>query len=90
MDLADIVNQRVQLPLYIHFVFGAKGKTMHALLDTDIGKDGFNNPQPPGVDPLRSYKAVEMGVMPSRGALWSPNNMICPWMARQATPFRKL
>ena len=34
VDLADIVNQGEQPPLYIHFGFGTKGKTMHALLHT--------------------------------------------------------
>ena len=34
VDLADIVNQGEQIPLYIHFRFGTKGKTVHALLHT--------------------------------------------------------
>jgi hypothetical protein len=34
-------------PLYIHFAFGAYRETVHVLMHTDIGKDGFNDPQPP-------------------------------------------
>ena len=38
----------------------------------------------------RPYKAMEMSYMPSRGAPWSPINMIHPLVAQYATPFRKL
>jgi hypothetical protein len=38
----------------------------------------------------RPYKAMATGLMPSRGAPWSPINMIHPVVAQQATPFRKL
>ena len=39
VDLADIVNQGEQPPLYIHFGFGTKGKTVHALVDTEVGEN---------------------------------------------------
>ena len=44
VDLADIVNQSEQAPLYIHFQFGTKGETVHALLHTDVGKDRLDDP----------------------------------------------
>jgi len=52
VDLADIVNQRVQSPLYIHFQFGAQRKTVHALLHTDVGEDWLHNAEPPAVNAL--------------------------------------
>lgn len=54
MDLADIVNQHEQPPLYIHFLFGAKGKAIHLFLHTNAGEGGFHDPQPSGIDPLAS------------------------------------
>lgn len=52
MDLANIVNQCVQPPLYIHFQFGTQGKTVHALLHTDIGEDRLHNAEAPAVNAL--------------------------------------
>ena len=52
VDLADIVYQSEQHPLYIHFAFGAQGEAVHALLHTDVGKDRFHDPQPPGINAL--------------------------------------
>jgi len=42
MDLANIVDQSEEPPLYIHFAFGAEGEAVHALVHTDIGKDGVS------------------------------------------------
>jgi len=39
VDLADMVNQSEQRPLYIHFPLGTQGKAMHPLLYTEVGKD---------------------------------------------------
>jgi hypothetical protein len=61
VDLADIVYQSEQLPLYIHFQPGTKGEAMHALLHTDVGKDRLDNPQSPGIDAL-ALVAVDLGL----------------------------
>lgn len=55
MDLADIVNQRVQPPLYIHFQFGAQRKTVHALLHTDVGEDRLDNAEASAVNALALF-----------------------------------
>jgi len=38
VHLADIVHHCVQPPLYINFGFRAQGESVHALVDTVIGK----------------------------------------------------
>ena len=43
VDLADIVNQSKQYPLYIHFPLGALGKAVHVLMHTNVGKDWLDN-----------------------------------------------
>ncbi len=45
VDLADIVNQSEPRtrPLYIHFVFGTQGETIHVLTHTDVGKDRLDH-----------------------------------------------
>ena len=50
VDLADVVYQSEQHPLYIHFPFRAQSESIHTLLHTDIGKHRLHNPQPPGID----------------------------------------
>ena len=52
VDLADIVNQSEQSPLYIHFQFRANSKTMHTLVHTDIRENRLHNTQPSGIDML--------------------------------------
>ena len=37
MDLADVVNQSEQAPLYIHFPFRAQRESVHVLLHADVG-----------------------------------------------------
>jgi hypothetical protein len=44
VDLADIVYQGEQSPLYIHFQFGAQGEAVHAFMHTDVGKDRLDDP----------------------------------------------
>ena len=61
MDLADIVDQSKQSPLYIHFPFGTQSESIHTLLHTDIGKDRFDDPQPPGIDPLALF-TIDLGL----------------------------
>jgi len=55
VDLADIVHQSEQSPLYIHFPFRAQGEAVHTLLHTDVGKDRFDNAQTPGIDALALF-----------------------------------
>ena len=55
VDLADIVNQSEQRPLYIHFAFGAQGESIHALLHTDVCKDRLHNAKSPGIDLLAVF-----------------------------------
>ena len=43
VDLADVVDHREQPPLYIHLPFGPQREAVHALLDTDVGKDWFHD-----------------------------------------------
>ena len=52
VNLADIVNQSEQPPLYIHFQFGAEREAVHVLLHTDVGKDRLDNTQTSGIDAL--------------------------------------
>ena len=59
MDLPDSVDQRIQTPLDIHFAFGAQGEAVHPLVDTEVGKDRFNDPQPSGVEALPLF-AIEL------------------------------
>ena len=61
MDFADIVHESEQSPLYIHFQFRAQGEALHALVDTDVGKDRFHDPQASGVD-LPSLLAIDPGL----------------------------
>ena len=61
VDLADIVDQSEQPPLYIHFQFRAQGESIHALLHADIGKNRFNDTQPPGID-LLALMRVNLGL----------------------------
>jgi len=60
VDLADIVDQSEQPPLYIHFQFRAQGESIHAFLHADIGKDRFNDTQSPGID-LLALRRVNLG-----------------------------
>ena len=60
VDLADIVNQSEQSPLYIHFAFRAERESVHALMHADIGKDWLDNPQPPGVNAL-ALLTIDLG-----------------------------
>ena len=39
VDLADIVYQSEQPPLYIHFQLGTQSEAVHALVHTDVGED---------------------------------------------------
>lgn len=55
VDLADLVNQSVQPPLYIHFQFRAQREAVHALVHTDIGKDWLHDAKPPGIDALALF-----------------------------------
>jgi len=55
VDLADMVNQSEQRPLYIHFPLGTQGKAMHPFLHTDVRKDRFDDPQPSGIDALADF-----------------------------------
>ncbi len=60
VDLADIVNQSEQSPLYIHFAFGSQGETIHVFMHADVGKDRLDNREPPRVD-LLARLAVDLG-----------------------------
>jgi len=60
VDLADIVNQSEQVPLYIHFTFGTQGESIHVFMYTDVGKDRLDNCEPPRVDLLARF-AVDLG-----------------------------
>ena len=44
VDLADIVYQSEQAPLYIHFTFGTQGESVHVFMYTDVRKDRFHYP----------------------------------------------
>jgi hypothetical protein len=63
VDLADIVNQSEQYPLYIHFTFGAQGEAIHVLMHADVGKDRLDNGQPSRID-LLALLAVDLGFHP--------------------------
>ena len=52
VDLADIVYQSEQTPLYIHFPFRAEREAVHAFLHADVGEDRFNDPQSPAINAL--------------------------------------
>ena len=60
VDLADVVHQGKQAPLYIHFPFGPQSEAMHALLDTDVGKDRLNDSQASRID-LLSLFSIDLG-----------------------------
>ena len=60
MDLADIVYQSEQSPLYIHFPFRAQREAVHALLHADVSEDRFHDPQSPGIDALALF-TVDLG-----------------------------
>jgi hypothetical protein len=60
VDLADIVYQSEQYPLYIHFAFGAQGESIHVFLHADIRKDGFDNRESPRINFL-TLLAVNLG-----------------------------
>lgn len=60
VDLADVVDQSEQAPLYIHFPFGPQSEAMHALVDTDVGKDRFHGPKSPGINAL-SFFTIDLG-----------------------------
>ena len=61
VDLADIVNQSEQSPLYIHFALGTQRESIHTLLHTDIGKDRFDDPQPPGINAFALF-TIDLGL----------------------------
>jgi hypothetical protein len=44
-----------QPPLYIHFQLGSQREAVHALLDTDVGKDRLDNAQSPGINALSLF-----------------------------------
>ena len=52
VDLADIVYQSEQTPLYIHFPFRTEREAVHAFLHADVGEDRFNDPQPSAINVL--------------------------------------
>lgn len=52
VDLADIVHQGEQSPLYIDLGFGTQGEAIQSLLNTDVGKHRLDNSQAPGIDPF--------------------------------------
>lgn len=60
VDLTDIVNQREQSPLYIHFQFGTQSEAVHALLHTDVGKDRLDDCESSGID-LLSLFGIDLG-----------------------------
>jgi len=61
VDLADIVDQSEQSPLYIHFQFRAQDESIHAFLHADIGKDRFNDTEASGID-LLALGRVNLGL----------------------------
>ena len=60
LDFTDIVHQREQPPLYVHFRFRTKRESVQALVDTEVGKDRLNNAQSSGIDSL-ALLAVDLG-----------------------------
>lgn len=38
VDLADVVHQGVQPPLYIHFPFRTQREAVHVFVNADVGK----------------------------------------------------
>ena len=61
MDLANIVDESEQAPLYIDFLFGTQSKVVHALVHTDIGKDRFHDPKSPGINAL-ALLGIDLGL----------------------------
>ena len=61
VDLADIVNQSEQRPLYIHFPFRAQREAVHTLLHADVCKDRFHNAKSPGIDLLALF-TIDLGL----------------------------
>ena len=61
MDLADIVDQSEQTPLYIHFALGTQGESIHVFMHTDVRKDRFDNAKPSGVDFL-ALLTIDLGL----------------------------
>jgi hypothetical protein len=60
IDLADIVNQSEQYPLYIHFALGAQSEAVHVFMHADVRKDRLDNREPPRID-LLALLAVDLG-----------------------------
>jgi hypothetical protein len=50
LDFTNVVDESEQLPLDIHFGFGAEGEVVQVFLDAEIGKDRLHDRQTPGVD----------------------------------------
>ena len=55
MDLAEIMYQGEQSPLYIHFQFGPEREAVHALLDTDVSEDRLDDSESSGIDLLALF-----------------------------------
>src|SRR5215211_314322 len=55
VDLAEIMYQGEQSPLYIHFQFGPEREAVHALLDTDVSEDRLDDSESSGIDPLSHF-----------------------------------
>ena len=49
-NFTNIMDQSEQFPLNIHLALFAKGEMVHTFVNSDIGKDRFDNSQTPGVD----------------------------------------
>ena len=60
LDFTNVVDESEQLPLHIHFGFGAEGEVVQPFLDAEIGKDRLHDRQTPGVD-LPAFGCIDAG-----------------------------
>jgi hypothetical protein len=60
VNLADIMHQSKQPPLYIHLGLGAQGEAVQSLLNADIGEDWLDDGQASGID-LLAFGGVNLG-----------------------------
>ena len=61
VDLADVMYDGKQVPLYIHFQFGPYCEAVHVLVDTDVGKDRLDDPESPGINAFALF-AIDLGL----------------------------
>ena len=57
MDLQEIMDDTIELPLYVHLSISSQGKTIQPQGMSDVGEHGLRCP-----DPLAVYESPQRGV----------------------------